>query len=136
VAIQHFAEGKPISELQITWIGSNFRHHFLPKSEPQQTSRVLDVFRLRTSVSDRAILDTLGADPETSLYDVWTLLSKQSHGEAGPLRTDGLPNVFYVRDGQDQTWTVDTVWSGAGWEVGASRLNSVMRESGAHVFAR
>jgi len=136
IAKQHFVQDRPPRELQITWIGSNFRHHFLSDVEPQQAGRILDVYQLRDPSNDQAILESIGMDPETNLHDVWALLSKQSHGETGPLRTDGVPNVFYVRDGMGKTWAVDSVWSGAGWEMGASRLNSVMRQRGTHVFAR
>jgi hypothetical protein len=82
------------------------------------------------------ILTGISENPLTSLHSVWALLSRQSHGERGLLRTDGVPNVFYVRDDVSRIWAVDAVWSGAGWEVGASRLNSVTRQRGAHVIAR
>jgi hypothetical protein len=135
--MQHFIEGRPARELQITWMGSNFRHHFLAKVEPQVGSQVLEVYRLQEPANDQAILDRMGSnDPIASLHDLWVLLSNQSHGEPGPLRADGIPNVLYVRDDAGRSWAVDSVWSGAGWEVGASRLNSVTRQRGTHILAR
>lgn len=136
-AIQHFIENRPARELQLTWIGSNFAHHFRPKVEAPEARHVLNGYRLRMRTDDQTILDKIGGKKTiANLHDIWILLSKQSHGEAGLLTTDGTPNLFYVRDAMGRMWAVDSVWSGAGWEIGASQLNSVMRERGTHIFAR
>lgn len=136
VAVRHFVEGRPARELQITWIGSNFHRHLLAKIESPEPDRLLYVYQLRDSANDQAILHVIGSEQAARLYEVWVLLSNQSHGETGSLRTDGIPNLFYVHDDTGRLWAVDAVWSGAGWELGASRLNSVRRERGTRVFAR
>jgi hypothetical protein len=121
VTADHFREGKPRERPPITWIGANFRAHFLNKIEGSAPARELDVYRLKHFAHNDAIIDEIGGQPEVMLHDVWVLLARQSHGEKGPLQTDARPNVFYVRDSTGIFWAVDAVWSGAGWEVGASK---------------
>jgi hypothetical protein len=116
-------EGQPAGRLQITWIGSNFRKHFLRKIESHGPARELDAYQLKVFANDSAIINDIGRPVEVMLHDVWILLNRQLHGEHGLLRTDARPNVFYVRDSLGKLWAVDTVWGGAGWELGASRLD-------------
>lgn len=123
-------------EMQITWMGSNFQHHFASKTEAPKAAHVLDVYMLLGSAADQTILDGIGGSLAASLNDVWALLSRRLRGEAGALRTDGITNVFYVRDNVGKMWAVDTVWGGAGWELGASGLNSAARRQGTHVLTR
>jgi hypothetical protein len=123
-AADHFREGQPREQLQIAWIGANFHAHFLHKIEINAPARELDVYRLKRVASNNAITDEIGEQPEVMLHDVWVLLTRQSHGEKGPLATGTRPNVFYVRDTSGVLWAVDAVWNGAGWEVGASRLDA------------
>jgi hypothetical protein len=122
-ATDHFREGQPIGRLQITWIGSNFEKHFLGKIEGHWLARELDVYQLRSFANDSAIISDIGRPVEVTLHDVWVLLKRQMHGQQGLLRTDARPNVFYIRGSHGKLWAVDTVWSGAGWEIGASRLD-------------
>lgn len=122
-AADYFLEGQPRERLQITWIGANFRRHFLNKIEGPTPAHELDVYHLKRFAGNDAIIGDIGGEPEVTLHDVWVLLTRQSHGEAGPLQTNARPNVFYVRDSTGLLWAVDVVWGGAGWEVGASGLN-------------
>jgi hypothetical protein len=119
----HLREGQPVGRLQITWIGSNFRKHFLGKIEGHKPARELDVYQLKVFANDSAIISDIGRPVEVTLHDIWVLLKRQLHGQHGLLRTDARPNVFYVRGALGKLWAVDTVWSGAGWEIGASRLD-------------
>ena len=123
VAANHFLEGQSREQLQITWIGANFRRHFLNKIEGPAPAREFDVYRLKRFAHNDTIIGEIGGEPEVMLHDIWVLLTHQSHGEQGPLQTDARPNLFYVRDSTGLLWAVDTVWGGAGWEVGASRLD-------------
>jgi hypothetical protein len=123
VAADHFREGRTPGGLSITWIGANFLRRFAHKVEEYASARELDVYELKRSAGNDAIIDDIGGQPETTLHDVWVLLERQAHGEEGPLRTDSRPNVFYVRDAEGVLWAVDAVWGGAGWEIGASALD-------------
>jgi hypothetical protein len=127
-AADYFREHQPAGQLQITWIGKHFREHFLSKIETQVSAGVLTAYRLRQSAYDSEITAGFGehpqtVSPKTMLYDVWSLLSCQSHGENGPLLTNATPNIFYVHDTGGVLWSIDALWSGAGWEIGASSLD-------------
>jgi hypothetical protein len=122
-AAGHFLENQPPEQLQITWLGQNFRKHFLRKVEADVSATELDMYRLRRSAHDDDIVAELGKRPETNLYVIWTLLSCQPQGEKGALLTNATPNIFYVQDPAGATWSVDAVWGGAGWEIGASSLD-------------
>ena len=122
-AADNFQEHQPPGQLQISWLGQNFRQNFLGKIEGHVSAGELDIYRLRRSAHDANIIASLGRQLETTLYDVWTLLNCQPQGEQGALLTDATPNIFYVRGSTGVIWSVDAVWSGAGWEIGASSLD-------------
>lgn len=122
-AEDHFREERRPQNVPITWIGANFHRHFIHKIEGYVSAGELDVYELRRSAGNDAIIDDIGGQLETKLHDLWVLLERQAHGQDGPLRTDARPNVFYVRDVQNVLWAVDVVWGGAGWEIGASPLD-------------
>ncbi len=121
-AADNFQEHQPPLQLQIAWLGDNFRKHFLNDIEVHVPAGTLDVYRLRRAAHDDNIAASLGGQRETKLYDVWTLINCQSQRKIDLLLTDGTPNFFYVRDAAGVIWAVDAVWGGAGWEIGASPL--------------
>jgi hypothetical protein len=123
-AAEHLRQWQPVGRLQITWIGSNFEKHLLGKVEGHAPARELDVYKLKQFAHGNAIVKDIGGSVEVTLHDVWVLLKRQSHGENGLLRTDARPNVFFVRGSRGRLWAVDAVWGGAGWEIGASRLDN------------
>jgi hypothetical protein len=59
---------------------------------------------------------------ETRLADIWCLLKLQPNGESGALSTNATSNLFFVRDAVGVLGVVDVLWSGVGWEIGASPL--------------
>jgi hypothetical protein len=121
-AADYFQEYQSPFQLQIAWLGDNFRKHFLSEIEVNVRAGVLDVYRLRQPARDDSIIAALGGQRDATLYDVWTLINCQSQGRISLLLTDGTPNFFYVRDSAGVAWAVDAVWGGAGWEIGASSL--------------
>ena len=121
-AADNFQEHQPPLQLQIAWLGDNFRKHFLNNIEVHVPAGTLDVYRLRRPAHDDNIAAAVGGQREAKLYDVWTLINCQSQGKIDLLLTDGTPNFFYVRDSAGAIWAVDAVWGGAGWEIGASPL--------------
>ena len=121
-AADTFQEHQPPLQVQVAWLGDNFRKHFLNAIEVHVPAGTLDVYRLRQPARDDSIAAALGGQREAKLYDVWTLINCQSQGKIDLLLTDGTPNFFYVRDSAGVIWAVDAVWGGAGWEIGASPL--------------
>jgi len=121
---QHFRESLArTAPVKILWIGRNFRRHFLGKVEDNVGPTEIGVHRLRRPARDQAIIAAIGERHETRLAHLWWLLSRQPNGESGPLALGGVPNVFYIRGMNGRLWAVDAVWSGAGWEIGASALD-------------
>lgn len=124
VAAQHFRESiAREARVKILWIGRNFRRHFLRKIEENVGPTEIGIHRLRRAARDASIIAAIGERHETRLAHLWRLLSRQPNGEDGPLATRGIPNVFYIRASGGKLWAVDAVWSGAGWEIGASAID-------------
>lgn len=111
------------ARVKIVWLGSNFRRHFLGKIEEHVRPAEIGVHRLRKSARDSSIIAEIGERHETQLAHLWRMLTHQPNGERGPLATNAVPNVFYMRDGRSMLWAVDVLWSGAGWEIGASAID-------------
>lgn len=124
VAARHFRESIAHgARAKILWIGRNFRRHFLDKVEENVRPTEIGIHRLRRSAHDPSIIAGIGERFETQLAHVWWMLSRQPNGENGALALRGVPNVFYVRAASGTLWAIDVVWSGAGWEIGASAID-------------
>lgn len=82
----------------------------------------MQVFLLDKPSRSIAIADALHHPYETRLADIWCLLKLQPNGEPGALSVNATPNLFFVRDAAGVLGVVDVLWSGAGWEIGASSL--------------
>jgi len=139
VAAVHFKEDtSTAAAVQIAWLGSAFQQHFVSKTEPAVEGTVrLRVHELRVPARDQAIIAELGDTHETMLGHLWCLLRQQGKGEDGALATDGVPNVFYVRDGDGTLRVIDALWGGAGWEIGASTTdNPYAWSAGRRVISR
>jgi hypothetical protein len=110
------------SEVRISWLGAGFGRKYLAKIE-----QVFEVVSLRVFVLDRplrsvAIAAAMRHPYETRLADIWCLLKLQPNGEPGALSTNATSNLFFVRDAVGVLGVVDVLWSGVGWEIGASPL--------------
>lgn len=124
VAAQHFRESVAReARVKVLWIGRNFRQHFLGKTEVNVRPTEIGIHRLRRSARDPSIIAGIGERHETRLAHVWWMLSRQPNGQTGALALHGVPNVFYVRAVDGTLWAIDVVWSGAGWEIGASAID-------------
>lgn len=136
IARDHFRRSMlPTALVKITWLGATFTEHFLPKIETNPASPLLRIHTVQRIARDIEIIAELGAQHETTLADLWCLLVRQPNGEAGALRIDAQPNILYVRDTAGALRTVDTLWGGAGWELGASPAEG-FRPAGSLVISR
>lgn len=125
VAQEHFRESSsPQAPVSISWLGATFRERFVNKVEEHDGGVLLRTFELRQSASAADVATALNIHHETKLADLWCLLSRQADGEPGILLTNAVPNMLYVRDANGVLAVVDAVWSGAGWEIGASSIAS------------
>jgi hypothetical protein len=132
IASEHFIEGP--AALQFGWIGSTFRRRFLSMIETGQSERHLHVYRVGKDSPDARLIGQMRTGVTTGLHDVWVMITRQPHGEGGPLSTRARPNIFYIRDGAGTRWAVDVIWNGAGWEIEASGIGSVIRTRGSRVI--
>jgi hypothetical protein len=122
-AREHFKEDiTPAADVKISWLGASFVRRFAVKVEAAGVTS-LQAYLLRSPSNDRDIIAELGNRHETSLADVWCFLRQQAKSEGGALQTNSV-NIFFVRDGAGELGVVDTVWGGAGWEVGASPVGN------------
>jgi hypothetical protein len=125
-ARQHFrADDSPRSEVRISWLGASFIQRFAVKIEPRSaTAAALRIFVLTRSSRSIGIAEEFDQPYETRLADLWCLLKLQPNGEAGVLLTNAQPNLFFVRNATGRLGVVDVLWSGAGWEIGASPMTN------------
>ncbi len=136
VAREHFQRTTAsAASVRITWLGAAFSEHFVPKTEADSGAALLRSHTVRRAARDIEIIAELGTRHETMLGDLWCLLQRQSRGEAGLLRTDTKPNVLYIRSASGLLFTIDALWGGAGWELGASSTEG-FRTEGARVISR
>lgn len=137
IARDHFKEDiTPTADVKISWLGATFVRRFAIKVEAAGVTS-LRTHSLSSPSNDKEIMAQLGDGHETNLADVWCLLRRQARGEDGALTTNSVPNVFFVRDGAGELGVVDTVWGGAGWEIGASPVGGTrVWASGARVISR
>lgn len=110
------------SEVRISWLGAGFRRKYLAKVESPEEVASLRVFVLDRLSRSVAIAEALHHPYETRLADIWCLLKLQPNGEPGALSVNATSNLFFVRDAVGALGVVDVLWSGAGWEIGASPI--------------
>jgi hypothetical protein len=138
VAADHFKENiSPGAKARISWLGATFTRRFAAKVEGDANEVTLQTYALTRSSRDLEIIAELDDRYETKLADVWCLVGRQPNGEDGTLQTNAAPNIFFVRDATGALGAVDAVWAGAGWEIGASRVEGQRRwPSGSRVISR
>jgi len=110
------------AEVNISWLGARFTRRFMVKVEPRPVVAKLRVFVLNRPSRSIGIAEAFHRPYETRLADLWCLLKLQPGGEPGTLLTDAQPNLFFIRSSTGELNVVDAVWSGAGWEIGASPM--------------
>ena len=95
--------------------------------------------RLRKASVDAFIIAELGGEAaaETTLAGVHGLMTLQPHGQEGALLTNGLANIFYVRDRKGVLRAVYVAWHGGGWSVSALSVEYPGRwDDGSQIFSR
>ncbi len=138
MAGEHFKENiSPAAEARISWLGATFMRRFAVKIEDDPGEVMLQTYALNRSSSNMEIIAELDDRDETKLTDLWCLLKLQANGEDGPLQTNAVPNIFFVRDAAGELGAVDAIWAGAGWEIGASQVEGQRQwPSGSRVISR
>ncbi len=138
IASQRFRENtSPAAEVRISWLGATFMRRFAVKIEDDTNDVAFQIHVLNKASSDNQLIAELHDRYETRLADVWCFLKLQANGGDGALQTNAVPNIFFVRDAAGELGAVDTIWGGAGWEIGASPVGGQRQwPSGSRVISR
>jgi hypothetical protein len=122
IAKEKFVEDNgPDAKIKILNLDDAFKRRFLGKIDPpQQSSARLQYVMLKPA--SKGFINNLGGegDVESSLYEMFFLLEKQGHGEAGPLLTNCYWNIFFIRDLMNKLCTVSLLYGMDGWEIYAN----------------
>lgn len=113
---------------QISFIDDTFRLFLLLKTEEAQAKKSLRRYELLLeSMHDEDIINKLGfTDPENvfaTLQDIWVLLCLQPNGQNGHLLTNGLHNIFYVKDDESTKVKVQVSFKNLGWFLEAEVID-------------
>ncbi|MEK7552178.1 MAG: hypothetical protein AAB534_02055 [Patescibacteria group bacterium] len=128
--------------VKISDIGSNFTSYFLSgegEIEDPIMEQSIRCHKLLQASPDGPIIKELGgkAEAETTLFELFSLLEMQGNGEDGVLLTNGLSDIFYIRDQTGLLRVVDVYWLVIGWHVCASSVeDSCEWGDGFYVFSR
>ncbi len=109
--------------VKIAYIWDEFTSWFMDKTEQPFEGSTLKYGTLSRSSVDGPIIAELGGEEkaETTLAEVFALMSAQPNGEKGALLTNGYANIFYVRDAKGVLRAVGVYWAAddCGWRVRA-----------------
>lgn len=125
VAVNVFVKNtEDADKVKISDFGDNFTGWFLKgkgKIEKSKGSTVLQYQDLKKSSLDKPIITELGgeAKAETTLTEMFHLMSLQKNGKEGALLTNGYANIFYTRDINRVLRAVRVRWDVYGWDVDA-----------------
>jgi hypothetical protein len=123
VAAEHFTNS---SSAGIKfWLGDNFKTNFFGKIEENVPAAELNIHTLTKASLHASIRAELGAEhEETKLTHLYELLKKQPKGESAALLTNGIANIFYIRDTKGELWAVHAYWDvgNRDWYVYASSV--------------
>ncbi len=121
-----------------SYLGTNFTTWFLDKTETNVVLSTIGYGKLLQNAKDAIIIAFLGGETraETSLAEVFHLMSVQANGEAGVLLINGWANIFFVRDFSGVLRVVSVRWLGCGWVVHAREVTDPGAWSGGQVFSR
>ena len=124
--------------VKISYVGDNFKSWFGKMLVAVHSGSNLASHVLTRDAYDREILSALGGEAkcETTLAEIWQLMSLQGHGQPGALLADGKANIFYVRDQAAVLRAVLVLWFAYGWLVLAFELGFSHWSIDRRVFVR
>lgn len=116
---KRFVAGNKPVKISIVW--DDFQRWFGDKVEDPIGETTLGYVELKRNSRDKPIIAELGGEEkaETTLAEIFSLMSNQPNGEDGVLLTNGYANIFYVKDVSGVLRAVDVGWRDGGWFVSA-----------------
>jgi hypothetical protein len=123
---------------RIAFVWTAFMDEFLPKVEEDVPPAELTLYDLTKPSVDAEIITELDDTYETYLADLSALLRMQDSGEDGPLLTNGLANIFYIRAKDRSLWAVYAHWflGREGWYLNAYSVENPFRQNQWHAGRR
>ncbi|OGE83851.1 MAG: hypothetical protein A3B95_02820 [Candidatus Doudnabacteria bacterium RIFCSPHIGHO2_02_FULL_43_13b] len=114
------------AKVKISYLGDNFRKHFLGKTEEPTSETTFRCHKLKKLSRDIRIINKLGGEEraETTLSAMFALMEKQPNGEKGALLNNGYANIFYIRDAAGVLWAVYCCWRDDGWYVSVDSVGN------------
>jgi len=124
--------------VRIGYVGDNFRAWFSGLMVSAHAGSVIMPHTLARNAYDHEIIEALGGETraETSLAELWYLMTLQGRGQEGVLLVNGYVNIFYVRDAEGVLRAVDVNYDASEWSVNASEIVDGSWLSERRVFAR
>lgn len=116
-------------ELPISYLGDNFRKHFLDVLEKNVAATTLKQRKLLKSSVDARILAALGDRDLAKIENARTALSQVFNYLKKADRSRWF--IFYVADAKGTVWVVRASWDCVGWGVEASSVSYPGEWSGA-----
>jgi len=112
------------TKVKISYLGDNLKSWFIGKVEDPLSRSELRYHNLKENSLDSPIITKLGGEEkaESSLAEMFHLMSLQKNGEEGALLNNGWANIFYIRDVNGVLRAVYVGWDGDGWSVGADSI--------------
>lgn len=129
------------THVKISYLGKNFPVWFGDTVEHNIPASTLSYSRLTHDANDNEIMSILDGTEhvETSLAEMFYMMSLQPHGEEGRLLNDGGVNFFYIKDTSNILRTIRLLWQDGGWGIHAIRpldpLNLPIWKEGSRVFS-
>lgn len=111
--------------------------YFFGKYEEGRPAGTLRYRTLHAKAEDATIIEELGGTTkaETTLIEMFALLSVQAKGEGEPFLTN-MPNIFYIRDKKGELRAVCLMRGADGWELSAGPVGKGSWAFGSRVFVR
>ena len=127
------------ARVKIAYLTTKFQKYFLGKVERRNSSTTLRYYELMNPSTGNTILLDLGSEEkaETTLAEMYYLMSKQARGEEGTLLPNSYANIFYIRDISGDLRVASCRWDGEGWYLDARPVSdSWVWDKGRQVFIR
>lgn len=119
-------------------LDQNFRDWFLDKVEEAQPKKILYYYETFWTEANISIINEFGGESvaETTLGDIYRMMSFQASGRSGKLDVKGYGNIFYVRDVNNCLRVVRVKCGGSTWHLKAQAINGNVIGAFWRIFAR
>ena len=114
VAAEKFCEKKITDGVMIKWLGPNFKHNFLNRTEVDVAKAALHIHGVTDSPTSALLLAELGNVAEIKLAHFWELLKyRSSHpvsGKESQSSTNDWSGIAFIRGDVNDLWIVRAHW--------------------------